>query len=55
MGRPGQLLPTSSENLIHLPAPKEPGAKKTTLPVMAGFAIRGSWSGKIRPSLPAGY
>lgn len=55
MGRPGQLLPTSSENLIHLPAPKQPGEKKTTLSVMAGFAISSSWSGKIRPSLPAGY
>lgn len=28
MGRPGQLLPTSSENLVHLPAPKQPRATR---------------------------
>jgi hypothetical protein len=55
MGRPGQLLPTSSENLIHLPAPKQQGATKATFPGLGGFAIGRSWSGKVPPSLPAGY
>ena len=55
MGRPGELLPTSSENLVHLPAPKQPGATKATFPVLAGFTIGSSSSGKLRPTLPAGY
>jgi hypothetical protein len=55
MGRPGQLLPTSSENLIHLPAPKQQGTKKATFPVLGGVAIGSSWPGKVRPSMPAGY
>ena len=55
MGRPGQLLPTSSENLVHLPAPKQTGSAKATFPVLTGFAIGHSGSLNIRPSLPAGY
>ncbi len=55
MGRPGQLMPTSSENLVHLPAPKQVGASKASFPLLAGFTIGRSPSGKIRPSLPAGY
>lgn len=55
MGRPGQLVPTSSENLVHLPAPKQPGAIKPPFPVLAGFTIGRSTSGTVRPSLPAGY
>lgn len=55
MGRPGQLLLTSSENLVHLPAPKPTGSAKAVFPVLKGFAIGQSASVKVRPSLPAGY
>jgi hypothetical protein len=55
MGRPGQLVPTSSENLVHLPAPKQAGALKPSFPVLSGFTIGRSPSGTVRPSLPAGY
>ena len=55
MRRPGQLLPTSSENLIHLPAPKETGSLKPTLPLLAGLAIGRTPSGQALPPLPAGY
>ena len=55
MGRPGQLLPTSSENLVHLPAPKQTGTAKANFSVLTGFAIGHAGSVKFRPSLPAGY
>jgi hypothetical protein len=55
MGRPGQLVPTSSENLVHLPAPKQTGATKPPFPVLTGFTIGRSPSATVRPSLPAGY
>lgn len=55
MRRPGQLLPTSSENLIHLPEPKAAAPLKPTLPMLAGLAIGGASSGKVLPPLPAGY
>ena len=55
MGRPGQLLPTSSENLVHLPAPKQKGSAKASFPALKGIAIGPSGSVNVRPSLPAGY
>ncbi|MEY4352015.1 MAG: hypothetical protein RLZZ609_256 [Cyanobacteriota bacterium] len=55
MRRPGQLLPTSSENLIHLPEPKETGSLKPSIPLLAGLAIGRSPSGQALPPLPAGY
>ncbi len=54
MRRPGQLLPTSSENLIHLPEPNSAPPKRT-LPLLAGFAMGAHSHGTILPSLPAGY
>lgn len=48
MRRPGQLLPTSSENLIHLPEPKRPSAPTASLPLLSSL-------GTALPSLPAGY
>jgi hypothetical protein len=43
--RPGLLEPTSSEKLIHLPAPPT-GHPRTSLPLLAGFQLR---------AIPAGY
>jgi hypothetical protein len=54
MRRPGQLLPTSSENLIHLPEPNSAPPKRT-LPLLAGLAMGAQSHGTILPSLPAGY
>lgn len=55
MGRPGQLLPTNSENLIHLPQPTAQAAAKPVLPLLTGLAqVRQSQS-QVMPSLPAGY
>jgi hypothetical protein len=58
MRRPGQLLPTSSENLIHLPEPKATAPSPAPLPLLAGLVIgrtpTGS-NGKVLPALPAGY
>lgn len=54
MGRPGQLLPTSSENLIHLPEPVQ-ATPKRSLPLLAGLAIGRSSQGRALPPLPAGY
>lgn len=54
MRRPGQLLPTSSENLIHLPEPAQ-AAPKRTLPLLAGLAIGRHPQGRTLPPLPAGY
>jgi hypothetical protein len=54
MGRPGQLLPTSSENLIHLPEPSK-ATPKRSLPLLAGLAIGRPSQGRVLPSLPAGY
>lgn len=55
MRRPGQLLPTSSENLIHLPAPKEMAPPQTTFPVLAGLTTGGPSRGTTLPTPPAGY
>ena len=54
MGRPGQLLPTSSENLIHLPEPSRV-VSKSPLPLLAGLAMGRPFHGRIIPPLPAGY
>lgn len=54
MRRPGQLLPTSSENLIHLPEPTRAVAKPS-LPLLAGLAIVRHHRGQGLYSLPAGY
>ena len=54
MRRPGQLLPTSSENLIHLPQPAKV-APKASLPLLAGLAIGAQPLGRPLPPLPAGY
>ena len=54
MRRPGQLLPTSSENLIHLPQPAKV-APKASLPLLAGLAIGAHPLGRPLPPLPAGY
>ncbi len=54
MRRPGQLLPTSSENLIHLPEPSQ-ATPKRTLPLLAGLAIGRPTQGRVLPPLPAGY
>lgn len=48
MRRPGQLLPTSSENLIHLPEPKRPTTPTATFPLLSSL-------GTALPALPAGY
>lgn len=55
MRRPGQLLATSSENLIHLPEPKQASSSKVTLPLLAGLALGRSPSGNALPTPPAGY
>jgi len=55
MRRPGTLLPTSSENLIHLPEPKAATPAKSSLPLLVGLALDRSSHGKAVPSLPAGY
>lgn len=55
MRRPGALLPTSSENLIHLPEPKAAPPTKSSLPLLVGLALDRSSSAKALPSLPAGY
>lgn len=55
MRRPGQLLPTSSENLIHLPEPKAHQPLKPTLPLLAGLAMGRGPNGQPLPTLPAGY
>jgi hypothetical protein len=55
MRRPGALLPTSSENLIHLPEPKAATPSKSSLPVVVGLTLDRSSYGKALPSLPAGY
>jgi hypothetical protein len=44
-GRPGQLVPTSSENLIHLSEPR-PVAAPVVLPLLTGLQLR---------QIPAGY
>lgn len=54
MRRPGQLLPTSSENLIHLPEPAQV-APKASHPLLVGLAIGGPSHGRSLPPLPAGY
>jgi hypothetical protein len=54
MRRPGQLLPTSSENLIHLPEPAR-ATPRRSLPLLAGLAIGQQPHGRSIPSLPAGY
>jgi hypothetical protein len=54
MRRPGQLLPTSSENLIHLPEPVQVSAKHSH-PLLAGLSIGDSSKREILPPLPAGY
>jgi hypothetical protein len=54
MRRPGQLLPTSSENLIHLPEPVR-ATPRRSLPLLAGLAIGQQPHGRSIPSLPAGY
>jgi hypothetical protein len=54
MRRPGQLLPTSSENLIHLPQPAQVTPKRS-LPLLAGLAIGRQPHGRFIPPLPAGY
>lgn len=54
MRRPGQLLPTSSENLIHLPEPKEASPTRT-LPLLASLGIGRTPNGLVLPSPPAGY
>jgi hypothetical protein len=43
--RPGLLEPTSSEKLIHLPAPPGP-RPRPALPLLAGVQLR---------AIPAGY
>lgn len=55
MRRPVQLLPTSSENLIHLPEPKGTTPTPGPLPLLAGLAIGQTPTGKVLPALPAGY
>ncbi|MFN7678903.1 MAG: hypothetical protein ACK5QW_09980 [Cyanobacteriota bacterium] len=54
MRRPGHLLPTSSENLIHLPEPTA-AAPKRALPLLAGLAMGRPGPGSLLPTLPAGY
>lgn len=54
MRRPGQLLPTSSENLIHLPEPTR-ATPKRSLPLLAGMTIGHHPHGSGLPPLPAGY
>jgi hypothetical protein len=54
MGRPGQLLPTTSENLIHLPEPARAQPKRS-LPLLAGLAIGRPSQGRALPPLPAGF
>lgn len=54
MRRPGQLLPTSSENLIHLPEPAQVTPQRG-LPLLAGLAIGRPPRGRTIPPLPAGY
>lgn len=54
MRRPGQLIPTSSENLIHLPEPAR-ATPRRSLPLLAGLAIVHQPHGRSIPSLPAGY
>jgi hypothetical protein len=54
MRRPGQLLPTSSENLIHLPEPTR-ATPKRPLPLLTGLTIGHHPRGRGLPSLPAGY
>lgn len=44
--RPGQLVPTSSENLIHLQEPAAAARPATGLPLLAGIQVR---------RMPAGY
>lgn len=55
MRRPGQLVPTSSENLIHLPEPRQAAQLKPTLPLLAGLVTGRAPSGQPLPPLPAGY
>ncbi|MEB3318674.1 MAG: hypothetical protein VKO39_11120 [Cyanobacteriota bacterium] len=54
MRRPGQLLPTSSENLIHLPEPVQVTPQRG-LPLLAGLAFGRQADGRTIPALPAGY
>jgi hypothetical protein len=54
MRRPGQLLPTSSENLIHLPEPAQVTPQRG-LPLLAGLAIGRQPRGRTLPPRPAGY
>jgi len=54
MRRPGQLLPTSSENLIHLPEPTR-ATPKRPIPLLAGLTIGHHPHGRGLPPLPAGY
>ncbi|MEB3242611.1 MAG: hypothetical protein VKO44_03155 [Cyanobacteriota bacterium] len=55
MRRPGQLLPTSSENLIHLPEPQAATPRKPTLPLLTGMAMGRTTQGSLLPPLRAGY
>lgn len=54
MRRPGQLLPTSSENLIHLPEPAQATPRRTP-PLLAGLGFGRQPHGLPIPSLRAGY
>jgi hypothetical protein len=54
MRRPGQLLPTSSENLIHLPEPAQATSKRP-FPLLGGLAMGRQALGRTIPPLPAGY
>jgi hypothetical protein len=54
MRRPGQLLPTSSENLIHLPEPSQT-APKRSLPLLGALPFGGPQTGQPIHPLPAGY
>lgn len=54
MRNPAQLRPTSSENLIHLPAPKTSPAPNVSVPLLAGL-MTGRANATTLPPLPAGY
>ncbi|MEB3335785.1 MAG: hypothetical protein VKP70_12480 [Cyanobacteriota bacterium] len=55
MGRPGQLLPTNSENLIHLPQPTVQATPKRVLPLLTDLASGRPSPTRDLPPLPAGY
>jgi len=54
MRRPGQLLPTSSENLIHLPEPAR-ATSKPLHPLLAGLVMGRQLHGRAIPPLRAGF